>query len=62
MKSLLHVRFWLPCLMLAGALILAPQIASSQPPLQSHAMAFLLFVTIAMSGYLFAVIANPEKF
>jgi len=56
------MRFWLPCLILAGTLILAPHIASSQPPLQSHAMAFLLCVTITMSGYLFAVIANPEKF
>jgi hypothetical protein len=46
----------------AGTLIVAPQLRQSQPPFQSHTLALLLCGTVALSGYLFAVIAQPEKF
>jgi hypothetical protein len=50
MSVLMRSRFWLPLLITAGT------------PLQSHALALLLSGTVALSGYLFAVIAQPEKF
>lgn len=56
------VRFWLPLLLTAGTLLLAPWVGAQQPPLQSHALALLLCLTLALSGYLFAVIARPERF
>jgi hypothetical protein len=62
MTRFLHVRFWLPLLLVAGSLLLAPLFRSSQPPLQGHTLALLLCGTVALSGYLFAVIAQPEKF
>lgn len=62
MSLLMRSRFWLPLLITAGTLLLAPQFRGSQPPLQSHALALLLSGTVALSGYLFAVIAQPEKF
>ena len=62
MQRFLHIRFWLPLLIAAGTLVIAPLFRSSQPPLQSHALALLLCGTVALSGYLFAVIAQPEKF
>jgi hypothetical protein len=62
MKLLLQTRFWLPLVIVASTLVMAPQLPGSQPPLQSHALALLLSVTTAISGYLFAVIAHPEKF
>jgi hypothetical protein len=52
----------LPLLLVAGTLLLAPLFRSSQPPLQSHTLALLLCGTVALSGYLFTVIAQPEKF
>jgi hypothetical protein len=58
----LQIRFLLPLLIVAGTLIIAPQFANSNPPLQSHTLALLLSSTTAMSAYLFAVIAQPEKF
>jgi hypothetical protein len=57
-----HIRFWLPLLLVAGTLLLAPLFRSSQPALQSHTLALLLCGTAALSAYLFAVIAQPEKF
>jgi hypothetical protein len=57
-----HIRFWLPLLLVAGTLLLAPLFRSSQPALQSHTLALLLCGTAALSGYLFVVIAQPEKF
>lgn len=57
-----HIRFWLPLLLVAGTIALAPLFRSAQPPLQSHALALLLSGTLALGGYLFAVIAQPEKF
>jgi hypothetical protein len=62
MARILPVRFWLPLLIVAGTLVVAPQFRNSQPPLQSHSLALLLCSTVALSGYLFAVIAQPEKF
>jgi hypothetical protein len=62
MARALHIRFWLLLLLVAGTLLLAPLFRSSQPPLQSHTLALLLCTTVALSGYLFAVIAQPEKF
>jgi hypothetical protein len=52
----------LPLLLVAGTLLLAPLFRSGQPPLQSHTLALLLCGTVALSGYLFTVIAQPEKF
>jgi hypothetical protein len=46
----------------AGTVVVAPQLRHTQPPLQSHTLALLLCGTVALSGYLFAVIAQPEKF
>ncbi len=62
MMRLLHTRFWLPLLIVVGTLVLAPLFRSAQPPLQSHALALLLCCTAALSLYLIAVIAQPEKF
>jgi hypothetical protein len=62
MTRLLPIRFWLPLLLLAGTIVIAPQFRHHQPPLQSHSLALLLCGTVALSGYLFAVIAQPEKF
>jgi hypothetical protein len=62
MARMLPIRFWLPLLLVAGTLVVAPPLHRSQPPLQSHTLALLLCSTVALSGYLFAVIANPEKF
>jgi hypothetical protein len=45
----------------AGTLIVAPQLRHSQPALQSHTLALPLCDTGALSGYLFAVIAQSEK-
>ena len=62
MSVLMRSSFWLPLLITSGTLLLAPLFRGSQPPLQSHALALLLSGTVALSGYLFAVIAQPEKF
>jgi hypothetical protein len=62
MTRVLHIRFWLPLVLVAGTIALAPLFRGAQPPLQSHALALLLTGTIALSAYLFAVIAQPEKF
>jgi len=62
MQRVLHIRFWLPLLLVAGSVALAPVFRASQPPLQSHMLALLVCATVALSGYLFAVIAQPEKF
>ena len=62
MQRVLHIRFWLPLLLAAGTLLIAPLFRGSQPPLQSHTLALLLCGTAALSGYLFVVIAQPEKF
>ncbi len=62
MARMLPIRFWLPLLIVAGTLVVAPQLRHGQPPLQSHTLALLLCGTLALSGYLFAVIVNPEKF
>jgi hypothetical protein len=62
MAPVLHPRFWLPLLLAVGTVTLAPLFRGSQPPLQSHALALLLSGTLSLAGYLFTVIAQPEKF
>lgn len=62
MARFLHPRFWLPLLLAAGTVALAPLFRGGQPPLQSHALALLLSGTATLSAYLFAVIVRPEKF
>ncbi|MEI7951880.1 MAG: hypothetical protein WCH37_04275 [Synechococcaceae cyanobacterium ELA182] len=62
MNRFLQIRFWLPLLVIAATLIIAPHFAAFQPPLQSHSLALLLSGTTAISAYLFTVIAYPEKF
>ena len=62
MASVLRIRFWLPLLLVVGTIALAPLFRGAQPPLQSHALSLLLSGTLALAGYLFAVIAQPEKF
>ena len=54
--------FWLPALVVAGTVALAPLFRGRQPPAQAHALAFLLCGTVALSAYLWAVILHPEKF
>lgn len=62
MTRFFQLRFWLPLLLVLGTVLLAPLFRGSQPPLQSHTLALLLSGTAALSAYLFAVIAQPEKF
>ena len=62
MLRIRYIHFWLPLLLVAGTLLIAPLLRNSQPPLQSHTLALLLCGTAALSAYLFAVIAQPEKF
>lgn len=62
MMHLLRLRFWLPLLLVVGTIRLAPLFRGGEPPLQSYALALLLCSTTALSLYLFAVIAQPEKF
>jgi hypothetical protein len=62
MARFLPLRFWLPLVLAGGTITLAPLFRDAQPPLQSHALALLLSGTLALSGYLFAVILHPESF
>lgn len=62
MVRVLILRFWLPLLLAGGTVLLAPVFRASQPPLQSHMLALLVCGSVALSGYLFAVIAQPETF
>ena len=62
MFRVLSIRFWLPLLLVAGTLLLAPVLPASRPPLQNHMLALLLCGSVALSGYLFTVIVQPEKF
>ena len=57
-----RIRFWLPLSLAVGTITLAPLFRGTQPALQRHALALLLCGTIAISGYLFAVIIHPERF
>ena len=58
----MRVCFLLLVLITAGTVLLSPLFRAAQPPLQSHALALLLSGTVALSGYLFVVMAQPEKF
>ncbi|MFN7678988.1 MAG: potassium-transporting ATPase subunit F [Cyanobacteriota bacterium] len=62
MRRLSRPLLWLPLPLVAGTIALAPLFRASQPPLQSHALAALLCVSVALSAYLFAVIVQPEAF
>ncbi len=62
MARSLPLRVLLPPLLVAGTLLLAPLFRASQPPLQSHMLALLVCVVVALAGYLFAVIIHPETF
>jgi hypothetical protein len=62
MSQSLPLRFWLILLLVVGTIVLAPLFRGGQPPLQSHTLALLLSGTLSLSLYLFAVIAQPEKF
>jgi K+-transporting ATPase KdpF subunit len=53
---------WLPLLLTAGMVLLAPYFRAQQTPLQSHAMALLITLTLVLSGYLFTAMIQPEKF
>lgn len=56
------LRFWLPLLAAVTALGLVHALGGGHPDGRSVAMALLLTATMALSGYLFAVIARPEAF
>jgi hypothetical protein len=42
MARILPIRIWLPLLLVAVTIVVAPQLRQSQPPLQSHTLALLL--------------------
>ena len=62
MSLLRRPVLWLPLLLTAGTVLLAPLFRAQQTPLQSHAMALLITLTLALSGYLFTAMIQPEKF
>jgi len=45
-----------------GAQLLLPLFRSHNPPAQSQALALLVAGTVALSGYLFHVMAHPERY
>lgn len=57
-----QLRFWLPLLLVVTLLALLRAIGGTHPGLHGLALALLLTGTIALSGYLFVVIARPETF
>ena len=62
MSFLKRPVLWLPLLLTAGTVLLAPLFRAQQPPLQSHALALLITLTLVLSGYLFTAMIHPEKF
>jgi K+-transporting ATPase KdpF subunit len=54
--------FWLPLALVLGTCLLFPLFRAGHPPLSGTALAALLTATVLLSGYLFAVILQPEKF
>lgn len=54
--------FWLPLALVLGTSLLFPVFRTGHPLLPSVALAALLTATVLLSGYLFAVILQPEKF
>jgi hypothetical protein len=54
--------FWLPLLLALGTTVFAPLFLASLPPVSSIALGMLLSGTLLLSGYLFAVMAQPENF
>ncbi|WP_259728438.1 potassium-transporting ATPase subunit F [Synechococcus sp. CS-1327] len=49
-------------MLVLGTVLAAPLFGSSPSPLQSTALALLLSGTVVLSGYLFVVIFQPERF
>lgn len=45
-----------------GAQLLVPLFRRHNPPPQSQALALLVAGTVALSGYLFHVMAHPERY
>ncbi len=62
MSFLLRPVFWLPLLLAAGTVLIAPWFRGQQHDLQSHALALLICVSLGLSGYLFTAMVRPEKF
>ena len=56
------LQFWLPLLAMVIVLALVHGLGGDHPSARSIATALLLTGTVALSGYLFAVIIQPEKF
>jgi K+-transporting ATPase KdpF subunit len=54
--------FWVPLLLVVGAVAASSPLRLFNPPLQTGALALLLSGTVALSVYLFAVMIQPEKF
>ncbi len=54
--------FWLPLVLALGTALTAPLFGSSPSPVQTTALALLLTGTVVLSGYLFVVIFQPERF
>jgi CBS-domain-containing membrane protein len=54
--------FWLPLLLALGTAVFSLMFRSSFPPVSSVALSLLLSGTMLLSGYLFAVMFQPEKF
>ena len=55
-------QFWLPLLAVGIVLTLVHGLGGDHPNPRTIATALLLTGTVALSGYLFAVIIHPEKF
>jgi hypothetical protein len=62
MDLLKRPLFWVPLLLVAGTVLVAPWFRGQQPALQSHALALLISVTLALSAYLVTAMVRPEKF
>jgi len=62
MTRLQRPTFWLPLLLAAGTVLIAPLLPGQDPPLQRHALALLISLTVALSGYLFTAMVRPERF
>lgn len=54
--------FWLPLALVLGTSLLFPVFRAGHSGLSGAALATLLTATVLLSGYLFAVILQPEKF
>lgn len=62
MPLLRRATFWLPLVLAAGTVLLAPLLPAPLTFLQSRALALLISITVALSGYLFTAMIRPERF